>query len=374
MFLQDSDFPYKYAPILSISPAEMSAIEELPGKDKDLILPIFSLRGWVGSQKLENTLKRIEKSIGSRYWIANIDEAYLSENKEFLLTGKYPREVFYQVLELLEPQNGFEKWVQFISEQSTAIPTLLWGKVKELESQIINLASLNRGLVIIISAQTRQSEIQEALRVISSNSLNDIFVLLDLGQVASDIVSQENAVANELNVLNTAVPEALLSYSASSFPSSFSGYNRGENPIYERQLFNKICESRSHLRLIYSDRGSARAQKISGGGGIPSPRIDYPLKNDWRYIRREFQDAKNPYEGEKEALYTEIASQMILENYWQPELKLWGTQLIELTSKRDSFGINSPIKATAARINIHLHLQLHYDDIAPVDTDDEWVD
>lgn len=128
--------------------------------------------------------------------------------------------------------------------------------------------------------------------------------------------------------------------------------------------------------MIYSDRGSARADKIGGGGGIPSPRIDYPLANDWRFIREEFEDSTSPEDGEKEELYTLIAEKIMKSNYWNPELRVWGTQVIELTSKGEMLGINSPMRSTAVRINIHMHQQLYYD--APedvlLDTDEDWED
>ncbi|WP_407300889.1 beta family protein [Klebsiella quasipneumoniae] len=59
MFLLEERFDYKYAPILSLSLSEMEALENLPEKDKDLILPIFPLKGWMSSQLLENSLKKI---------------------------------------------------------------------------------------------------------------------------------------------------------------------------------------------------------------------------------------------------------------------------------------------------------------------------
>ena len=127
--------------------------------------------------------------------------------------------------------------------------------------------------------------------------------------------------------------------------------------------------------MIYSDRGSARADRITGGGGIPSPRIDYPLPNDWRFVREEFDDYANPYEGEKEMLYTRAANTIMDQGYWNPELHVWGTQMIELTGKGDEFGIRSAMKSTSVRINIHLHQQLYYDSpIELMDTDEDWED
>lgn len=100
MFLLEERFDYKYAPILSLSLSEMEALENLPEKDKDLILPIFPLKGWMSSQLLDNSLKKIKKTIGDRRWIASFDKSYLSDNKDYLLKGTYPREVFYQLVEL----------------------------------------------------------------------------------------------------------------------------------------------------------------------------------------------------------------------------------------------------------------------------------
>ena len=82
-----------------------------------------------------------------------------------------------------------------------------------------------------------------------------------------------------------------------------------------------------------------------------------------------------PLDGEKEELYTLCAKKIMAEEYWMPDLRLWGTQMIEQTALGDKFGINSPAKATAVRINIHLHTQLHYNaKIEEIDTDDEWID
>lgn len=376
MFFLNKIFSYRYAPILSVSPSEMSAIEQLPEKDKDLILPIFPLKGWVSSNKLENTLKRIKQAIGDRYWIANVDEAFLTDNKEFLLTGKYPsRDVFIEIQQLLNPNNGFDNWCRFIADNPKAIPSVLWGSTVEISRQIEKLSLLNRGIVIHISPKTNQAQLQEAFRYISERQINDIFVLVDLGQVTSSVVNDIQRISNYLRSIHKIVKAGLFAFSASSFPSGFSGYNHGENSIYERIAFNKVREVCADLPLIYSDRGSARADKINGGGGIPSPRIDYPLKNDWRFIREEYQDSSNPLDGEKETLYAKIAKELMGQDYWVPHLKLWGTQLIELTALKDKYGINSPAKATAARINIHLHIQLHYDKQADVqDTDDDWND
>ncbi|MDO6840776.1 beta family protein [Paraglaciecola chathamensis] len=365
---------YKYIPFLAISPSEMTALQELPEKDKDKMLPLFQLKGWTTAKTLEKTVERIKKSIKNRPWIADIDSSFVQSNAEWLLTGKLPeREVFHEIDELLKPENGFFNWFNFIRSTPLAIPTIQWGSLSDLDRQVELLTSLDRGVVLKISKINSTREVETALHSLSRFAPEKCHVMLDLGQFANDIQGAE--IVSRVNSISTQLPSCTISISGSSFPSHFSGYNKGENPIKERVLFNKVSRNCNGIGLIYSDRGGARAEKISGGGGIPSPRIDYPLKNDWRYVREEYADSSNPMEGEKERLYKLCADKITNEEYWIPDLRLWGTQLIEQTSQGDKFGINSPAKATAVRINIHLHLQLHYNSLPEeVDTDDDWID
>lgn len=62
-------------------------------------------------------------------------------------------------------------------------------------------------------------------------------------------------------------------------------------------------------------------------------------------------------------------------DYWDPNLRLWGTQMIEKTGLGDSYGITNANKATAVRINIHLYQQLHYNEVlSNIDTEEDWID
>ncbi|EHH1218514.1 protein beta, partial [Vibrio parahaemolyticus] len=168
-------------------------------------------------------------------------------------------------------------------------------------------------------------------------------------------------------------PKATIAFSGTSFPYSFGRSYRGEVSIFERLIFNKIVKSCEGIELIYSDRGSARAEAMGGGGGLPPPRIDYALKNDWRFIRKEFDDENE--DEEKEELYQQAAQEMMKADYWIKDLKAWGQQMIEKTAEGDKYGINSAQKATAVRINLHLFQQIHYfEEISELDTEEDWED
>lgn len=366
-----------YIPILAISPAEMSAVEQLPDKDKDQILALFPLKGWVGSHRLSNTLKRIKDSIGDRPWIADIDESFLSENKFFLFTGRHPDTPIYQELkDLLNPENAFENWCSFVRQNEAIIPCVRHETLEGLADQLRKLSELNRGVVIRISPDenniSRHEYIIRALQAVGSS---DVLIIYDLETIDQNFHERAALLDKFMRFAKENIEDLALSVSSSSFPTGFAGRRDGENSIYERILFNSIDAQEVYSPLIYSDRGSARASKQDGGSGTPPPRIDYPMKKDWKFVRREVDnDAPGSKEKRKEA-YIEIAQEIVSADYWMPELRLWGTQQIELTAEGNEFGIFSAQRATAARINIHLFVQLYYNsETDEINTDEEWVD
>lgn len=255
-------------------------------------------------------------------------------------------------------------------------PTLQIGDVKQVKQQIERLKEIGRGLVVRFPMNdVRALDFNAITKMLIESELNDLLIIYDYEDVNRKNLLESDKYANLLNKMNNALPDAIYSVSCSSFPFSFSGSYRGEIPIYERQIYNKMVDNCPDATLVYSDRGSARANRISGGGGTPPPRIDYPLKNDWRFIRKEFEDAKNTTREERIDLYQKAAQEMMSNDYWLPDLHLWGIQMIERTKLGDEYGITSANRATAVRINLHLYQQLHYDSILDeLDTEEDWVD
>lgn len=364
----------KYLPILALKPAEMAAIEELPEKDKDLILPLFPLKKWVASKSLKNSTERIRKAIGDRPWIADLDKDILS-----ILSAPQRNntdEAITTLENLLNSNNGYENWINYVKEKENIIPTLQLNDTAEIETQIINLAALNRPIAVRFE--------MSGLHAINSTDFNfvirallakigiipKIFLILDYGDFDRSNLLEHSKYSKLVTGLYNLFPEAIFSISGTSFPYSFSGSYKGEIPIYERQIFNKVCDDCKNVTMIYSDRGSARALANTGGSGTPPPRIDYPLKNDWRFIRKDLSPS-----SKKEQLYQDIANEIINSNYWDPNLKLWGTQMMEKTKTGDPYAITSAAKATAVRINMHLYQQLHYSlDTSELDSDEDWID
>lgn len=370
---------YCYLPILALSTAEMSALEKLPDKDKDLLLPVFPLKGWLSSKTLEKTIDRIKASIGTRQWIADIESDFVFENRKFLTDPDSQREVFRQIHSLLDPTNAYQKWVSYIANLENVIPTLQLHNLSDLETQILKLSDLGRGLVVRLKLKKDSPDkINTVIKALISTKVQALLIILDFEDIKRSDVIESEQYGLLVSRLHKLIPNAIFSTSASSFPFSFSGSYRGELPIYERQLHTEVCKFCPNVRVIYSDRGSARANKSAGGGGLPPPRIDYPLKNDWRYVRKEFSDPSDidSCNSEKHSLYQKAAQEIVNSDYWNPELRLWGVQMIEKTVElRDEYCITSQNRATAVRLNIHLYQQLHYlRNINALDTEEDWED
>jgi len=347
-----------YAPIFEVRPAEMMALESLPEKDKDLLLPIMKLRPWVASHELKNSIAKIKAAIGPRSALLTLGDFDVPSE---------PRPVHQELLSLSSPYNGFQAWCDYLGrkEHVNFIPCAQLTAPDEFDLQVTRLISLGRGLGIVVEPDAVPYSEAIASRLKKFSAQTDIFMILDLGKQGARLASRADENASLLNTLGTILPGAVFSISASSFPDGFVGIQDQE--IFERTAFD-IMSNLVQAPLIYSDRGSARAERQNGGGGAPAPRVDYATDSKWHFFR-------STSNLERFSQYKNMASSLVGQSFWDPNLRIWGTQMIERTAMGDKTAISSPPRATAARINIHLHRQIHYGDpVGLYDTEDEWVD
>ncbi|WP_165371584.1 beta family protein [Pseudolysobacter antarcticus] len=349
-----------YVPILDLRPAEMVALEELPEKDKGLMCPLFKLRPWLGSIELDNSVAKIKEVYGSRPCFLMLCDERVGETR---------RKVHDDLDRLRSSTNGFSAWCDFIEAQGNKqfIPSLQLSDPNQFDLQAERLVALSRGLVVVIELDLLpflSTIVSRASRL--TNQGTDVLFLLDFGRQEARFLQEKNLIIDSIKIISEIAPNAAISFSASSFPDLFTTIV--SRHIFERQLFNQI-RAEIYGRLIYSDRGSARAERQAGGGGIPAARIDYATGDDWFFFR---DSASTPDRGRA---YSEQAQHLIRSPYWDGRLHLWGTQMIERTAYGDPLAITSPNRSTAVRINIHLHQQLFYGDSSGLtDTEEPWID
>lgn len=359
----------RYIPLLNLRLSEMGAYQELPDSDKDELLPLISLRPWMSAKTLDKAIQRVLKSVGEREWIVDIDTIDLFSDKN---KGK-DREVISSLKACCEHVNGYSNWYDLVESIKLAVPVLRIENIKTLDDQMSHVNRIGRGFVVRVNVDSISSfDYKNLLEKLSNYDCSNALIIVDRGDLPRGPLSPSTVfeVLELLKLASVKIPLIKLSLSSTSFPYEFKDINDGEQTIYERQLFFKV-KRQLGKDLIYSDWGSAREKSMSGGAGLPPPRIDYPLREEWKFKRRTLKS-----NDDKEDTYFSIAKELIQENYWQSNVRIWGTQMIEKTANEDAYGIVHAGKATAVRINIHLHTQLHYDvvELDTVETDEEWVD
>lgn len=324
------------------------------------MVPVFQLKPWMSATTLSKTFDRIEKSYGER--------------RAFLLApdlhpNPQDRPALAEANALLNSNAGFDAWCQLfeLGRAGNHIPALQLTDATEFDLQASRLVGLGRGVVLPLS-RAAFSFIPAIARRTAQHTGGgwNVTFLLDLKRQTRSLLLQEAEMTSVIDNILSICPNAKISITASSFPDSFAACESQE--IYERSLFQSL-RHRFPEALVYSDRGSARAEKPGGGGGPPYPRVDYPGFRDWLFFRTE---ESRPFKGG----YADLAKQLIDENSaWDPAVRVWGTQMIEKTKLGEEDGISSPARSTAVRINLHLHRQLWFDEPDKIyQTDDDWQD
>jgi hypothetical protein len=347
-----------YIPLLSVRPAELRALKELPERSKNALFPFMILRPWTSAHYLESVLQKISDAYGDRPLIV---DAGVNEPTEGT-----SRPVHTELANLRQPADGYRNWYEFLVERPNYIPSLQLDAPSQFVAQIARLASLGRGLAIRIPQPAFGSAANFVQIMRAYVQASDICVILDYEQASRELLTRIAATRSIVQNILSVEPACSIALSASSFPMDFT--SRTGQEIYERQFFNGVKEAFKGASLIYSDRGSARATRQNGGGGSPAPRVDLAGAGEWAFFREED-------DGDRDEAYFTAARRAMGSALWDSDLQLWATQMIRRTAANDVDAIISPARSTAVRINMHLQQQLFYDSPEEkYDTDEEWTD
>lgn len=345
--------------MLTVSNAEMRGLQELPNADKDLLLPYFQLRPWGVSHELRSTVNRISEAYGERPFLVDICGPVLP-------TGE-PRPVHAELAALRDPRNGYAAWCEYVEAHAFMIPTVQLGDLAQVRGQVERLYALGRGLALYLP-RTVHGQLRNIIELVADHTAQgaDVVAIIDLGQRDQELLLAQAATTGLVRTVIGAAPRISVAVSASSFPQDFVG--RPAQDIYERQHFEGVVRNFNDNRIIYSDRGSARAERQMGGGGPPAPRVDLATGQAWSF----FRDASG---GARPAGYAAQSRLAMASGAWDHALRLWGYQMVERTAGGDVTAIRSPTSSAAVRINIHLHQQLFFNNPGGLyETDDEWDD
>lgn len=335
----------------------MRALEELPEHEKDLLLPTFFLRPWMAAKELDKAIERINKCFGDRRYIIDIDRYYVAT--------AFDRPAVSDFIKLREP-NRFEEWLAFVRNIPNAMPSLRLAGVgvEDIRQQIEIATNFDRAFLFRLDRETGVSVSDVVSAANEIEHANYLFAV-DPGW-SNNLLNHTLWASSVTNAVSAIRPEVPVIISGSSFPSSFYDVEpRAVKSIRERTLFNEVQRSNNSVNCLYGDWASVRPPSEENVPMSPVPRIDLALRQEWSFFRYRTNDGG----------YRKAAEDAMESAGWDDALQIWGTYLVRATADGDATEITYPGIATAARVNMHLHRQVNFDDpLGFIDTEDDFLD
>lgn len=329
---------FRYVPIIGVRPSEMQALEELPPHVKSEILPFVVLQPWTTAKQFPSTLVKVAASTAGKPIIVDITDEVFDGNR---------RPVHDTFDELRDPKDGYASWRGFIASNESFTPVIQLADPAGITTQIQTFKAVGRGMVIRLHEQIfgLAGPIAQLFKGYPYN--DDVFFVLDFQRQDKNILNKALIATNTCVAIRDHLPDAFISVSASTFPTSFTDIV--EQEIFERKFYGLVADQIGYDRHIYCDRASVRAEKQNGGGGSPAPRIDNALSAKWKFFREADEE-------DREEAYQLAAIRATNCPEWA-DLNIWGTEMIKRTALGEENAIYSPKMSTAARINIHMFTQ-----------------
>ena len=354
----------EYLVTLSVRPAELSGLKELPGATKDALTPLLLLAPWLGTSPLSRALDKFEESYPARPYFIDVDTYYRVNDR--------PNEAKETWARLADEPAELDVWWQLLSDYPNSNPCLLLARQSNegIRQQITWARENDRTFCLRVniakeSASYMPPRLPSLVNELAAEGANDYAVVFEFGLVQDPLQVAVKAVGYFNTILSSISAEVPVAVCCTSFPSDFTTYDNIDLCHFtNRVLRDQMQRETNHPRIIYSDWGTTKPRTY-GHASPPKNRIDYPTDDSWIIAR----DQDEPVS------FQEAAQRITNSAHWSGTLGIWGEQLIEGTAGGQAFAIDTMPKMYAARINIHLHRQAFYSELPSPDTlDEEWSD
>jgi hypothetical protein len=350
-----------YVPTLAIRPSEMNGLEELPGLTKDRMFPLFLLAPWTTANSLAKAVERAEKAYPERPYFLDIDRDYANSDPK--------TDAPHELMELKRSDGCYAKWWEFVEPFENAFPCLQLEEQTPdcIRSQIERVQELGRQFCLRVVLGRPHTNLAEVVRVLNEIGTADYTVVLEGGWTEDPLTLAARflgLIGGGLGDLDANIPIVV---SSTSMPIEFQDYEGCVRvPFSNHELIAQIAQNTNRARIVYGDWGSTRPRERAGHRSRPYDRIDYPLSNAWLIARNRAEEWS----------FRDAAEEIVRRSgEWDDDLNIWGANMILQTLANPAFGINTPQKNVAARVNIHLHRQAFYgEDTHGFDFDDDWPD
>ena len=358
----------QYAPLIHTRISEVRGLRELPDSTKDLILPLFVLRPWPRAKTLKVAFERITEAIGGRQFAVDLECEFPKAEPE--------NDAQIEFDELRNPHNSFAAYYKKIDQIEGAIPVLqLTGDLAELPAQLDQMQKIGRGGFARITRKNFQY-IEQVAAAVSNLPPDQFSIFVDAGW-QRDILQQSAWALSMAQHFFDQSPDRAIVVCGSSFPIDFAKINGSSTfSINERLLFNHV-RNNLNANLVYGDWASTRPPSYDDAIRRTVPRVDIAPSTEWPVYRA--QKVEKLDQNDEPILawesYQEVAERLISSHYWGNVPPIWGRYTIECTANDLSNSIKSPMVAAAVRVNLHMHVQAHFNTPELLGhTDDRYVD
>ncbi len=338
-----------YFPALMSRVAEVQGLRELSAREKERIVPLFTLGKWHNAIEFDRAIENCALAIGD-------DGRFFAD-----LT----REIRHQpdaVRELLSPDSDFIAWRNYIARFESTIPVvqMVPGATRR---QVTRQAQLFERSRQQLAFRVRNPGIELPLIINALSALDDInnaVTFIDVKYIRDEERVAQAVIVDAIDRIRDELGNTRIVALSSSFPPYLGDFaddedkERGNLETLERRLHASIV-SEGHP-CIYGDYASIHPIiRPSGGGGAPIPRIDLAKPFTWHFERRP------TLRNTRREAYVEIASALMERHPQIKDHEAWSAQMVRRAAEGDPHGL-AAASWIAVRVNMHLSEQIRYSD------------
>lgn len=335
----------KYVPIIKTTDAELRGYGELSDTVKDRILPIFEL---TKSRKtklepygnIEKRVIKIAELAGARPFILDLATHQSLQN--------------YQIENLLQTDDGFENWYEFIqNHQELSIIPVIHVDVDDLQNTTLlaaNLAAISDLLALRVHFD--DVELPDFVGAIPPEILAKTILIIDAVYIdGGSFLIKRDAILDRINAVENIADFNAVVVASSSFPSTVPNHTpdchdaRGWFRLLEKELVRRVQEE-VNVELVHGDYASIHPIRYDVSGGNWVPRIDFPRDEAFYYARMRRDDGG----------YAVAATHLVATDEYS-YFSCWGCDEIEQAATGDPNG-KSPAYWIAARLNMYITSQV----------------
>lgn len=335
---------FSYFPILRTRQAELAGFGKLNDEQKDEILPLVALGKWRNADGVDKALEKVRECVGDRPYMLDLSKDLQHQNDA--------------VRELLNPEKGFARWLDFVKETPEIVPVVQFSADARVRDVVRQAQAIEReGRRTVFRLRNYQSDLDQALAALYAlDAPENALIIIDAGYIR-DLSTKRiksgvlESVLKSINRIVEEVPEASRVLAGTSYPRSVTQFldkgveTSGKIDMLEHVLYEEIGSD----IVMYGDHVSIHSVVYDDASGIFIPRIDVPGDHFWNFERRPKR---------KGDAFAEIAQRLLVDFPELEDESSWGAQMIKNTASGNSGQISSAVTAIAVRVNLHITYQL----------------